>query len=68
MPKTVLDQLYVYPELIIKRMLFLCYIKEDSKPKKTTKAAIIKVSIRVLVCPLLFVSHSCITLMLELDC
>jgi len=41
--------------------------KENSKDKKTSEVAIVKVSIRVLVISLLFVSHSCITLMLELD-
>jgi len=67
MLKTGYDQLFVYPELLIKPMLFSCYIKEDSKPKKTTEATILKVSIRVLVFPFLFVSHSYIFLMLELD-
>jgi len=57
----------VYPELLINHMLFSGYIKEDSISKKTIEAAILKVSIRILVCPLLFVSHSCIILMLELD-
>jgi len=48
-------------------MLFSDYIKEDYKPKKTIESAIVKVTFKVFFVHLLFVSYSCITLMLELD-
>ena len=40
-----------------KPIMYLGYIKEDSRPKELLKSSFAKESFRVLVCPLLFVSH-----------
>jgi len=65
--KTILDELDCLARIVHKAHAYLKLYKGNYKPKNTTKTAFLKVSIRVLVCPLLFVSHFCITLMLELD-
>jgi hypothetical protein len=65
--KTVLDQLCVYPDFLIKTIMYSGYILEDSRPKELLTSSFANESLRFLICPLLFVSHSRITLMLELD-